>query len=316
MIIAELHGKAPSYEGMEDILSANVFGALRYLPPEQALVPFLKTAVSFDVAGKQFPDLPGVESASYFFWPRGRDRKREPDLVLILRFRGRPPAIISVEAKHLGGKHNSVAEDEETGLDGDQLADQYDEIVRGSITPRRTEARQDLSDQALGDVLEQASDRFLLYVTAHYAAPREHFGATVASLARRGLAEASRYRLFWTSWRQVIPIFDKLAASSPPLSPGYHLACDLAGLLRRKRLVPYSGYTLPVLAGMVTSQPLFFSGRQQQGRAEIGFHGYRMISAQHGGLVSAGRLFFGRSRGAKRPEVCMGQGRLKGLDIV
>ena len=45
MIHALLNGKlSADQENMEDILTSNVFGLLRYLPPEHGLLPFLAHA--------------------------------------------------------------------------------------------------------------------------------------------------------------------------------------------------------------------------------------------------------------------------------
>jgi hypothetical protein len=47
MLQAMLRGKLTrSEEGMEDLLTSNTFGVLKYLPPEAALLPFLRCAVN------------------------------------------------------------------------------------------------------------------------------------------------------------------------------------------------------------------------------------------------------------------------------
>ena len=45
MTITEIHGKLPEYEGMEDLLTSDVFSTFKYLPLELAFIPFLKRAV-------------------------------------------------------------------------------------------------------------------------------------------------------------------------------------------------------------------------------------------------------------------------------
>ena len=47
MTIAEIHGKLPEYEGMEDLLTSDVFSTFKYLPLELAFIPFLQRAVNF-----------------------------------------------------------------------------------------------------------------------------------------------------------------------------------------------------------------------------------------------------------------------------
>lgn len=47
MLVALLHGKlSRDQENMEDILTSNVFGVMRYLPPAIALFPFISKASS------------------------------------------------------------------------------------------------------------------------------------------------------------------------------------------------------------------------------------------------------------------------------
>lgn len=45
MLQAMLHGKLTRQEEeMEDLLTSNVFGLVKYLPPEMVLIPFLSQA--------------------------------------------------------------------------------------------------------------------------------------------------------------------------------------------------------------------------------------------------------------------------------
>ncbi|TET41771.1 MAG: hypothetical protein E3J66_04840, partial [Dehalococcoidia bacterium] len=51
MTLAEIHGKISETgtnlsERMEDLLTSDIFGCMRYLPTQKALIPFLQTACS------------------------------------------------------------------------------------------------------------------------------------------------------------------------------------------------------------------------------------------------------------------------------
>lgn len=49
MLVALLHGKlSREQENIEDILTSNVFGVLKYLPPGTVLIPFLSKASTPD----------------------------------------------------------------------------------------------------------------------------------------------------------------------------------------------------------------------------------------------------------------------------
>jgi len=95
MTIAEIHGKI-SPEGtnlserMEDLLTSDIFGCFRYLPPQEALLPFVNTARSFH---GHLLVLPGeIVEVHYSFCPwvevRGC-RPCEPDVMIGLETKGR-----------------------------------------------------------------------------------------------------------------------------------------------------------------------------------------------------------------------------------
>ena len=86
MTVAEIHGKISDSnisERMEDLLTSDVFGCLRYLPPQTGLLPFLLTARS--VQGREFKLIPGISKVHSLFWPwlnfKGRS-SCEPDVLL------------------------------------------------------------------------------------------------------------------------------------------------------------------------------------------------------------------------------------------
>jgi len=72
MTIAEIHGKISDAgsnlsERMEDLLTSDIFGCMRYLPADKALLPLLNTARSFH--GKSFNIQDKVIKTHYSFWP-------------------------------------------------------------------------------------------------------------------------------------------------------------------------------------------------------------------------------------------------------
>ncbi|MDP6380670.1 MAG: hypothetical protein QF662_04920, partial [Phycisphaerae bacterium] len=69
MLAAQLHHKlSREEEGLEDLLTSNVFGAFGYVPFEEGILPFLQEARS--ETGNGLHDiLSDVTSAKYVFWP-------------------------------------------------------------------------------------------------------------------------------------------------------------------------------------------------------------------------------------------------------
>jgi len=73
MTIAEIHGKISESgtnlsERMEDLLTSDIFGCMRYLPPQKALIPFLLTVTSFHGNILTIPSK--VIRVYYSFWQR------------------------------------------------------------------------------------------------------------------------------------------------------------------------------------------------------------------------------------------------------
>lgn len=119
MAIAELHGKHLE----EDLLTSDVFGAFKYLPPSLGLLPFLAKAKPFveDAA----PLSCDAGDASYYFWPRAG--RREPDLLILLKPTTLgaanalgPPSALIVEVKYHSPKHNLFNEDNSTNEDASE----------------------------------------------------------------------------------------------------------------------------------------------------------------------------------------------------
>jgi len=88
MSIAEIRGKISETgtnlsERMEDLLTSDIFGCMRYLPAKKALIPFLQTAYSLH--GNILTTPSEVIRVHYSFWPWLKLVGRipcEPDVML------------------------------------------------------------------------------------------------------------------------------------------------------------------------------------------------------------------------------------------
>ncbi len=88
MIMALLKGKLSREQvNMEDILTSDVFGLLKYLPPDVALLPFLRLAET--ITGKRpLSSVPDGTTAEYEFWPQWKTPSNEgcePDLMSLVK---------------------------------------------------------------------------------------------------------------------------------------------------------------------------------------------------------------------------------------
>ena len=98
MYLAELHGKLSSkLEGMEDLLTSNVFSFLKYSTRKIFLKGYL-AELGFAISDKEAND------AEFIFWPRYED-KTEPDLVIIAG-----DYYLLIEAKYFSGFSEETSE--------------------------------------------------------------------------------------------------------------------------------------------------------------------------------------------------------------
>ena len=239
MTIAEIHGKISETgtslsERMEDLLTSDVFGSMRYIPADKALIPFLYTARSF--RGNTFAIKDKINKVHYSFWPwlKSKGRKPcEPDVALGLQTEDNCVHLVLVEAKYYSGLSSEEDEREEPN---DQLARELDNLDVVSGTTLGWKPQMDIAT------------RTLLFVTQDMGMPH--------NLLAQSLAEYSRKRnrhgdIFWTSWRALPSILEQsLERESIPENTA--ILEDMLSLLLRKGLVMFQGidhvnecFTLP-----------------------------------------------------------------------
>lgn len=220
MLQALLLGKlSREQENMEDILTSNVFGLLKYVRPEEGILNYLSLAEDED--GKR--PLQSLSSLSedtlasieYEFWPWWEETNCngcEPDVVIKLELPDQQNLLVLVEAKYLSGKSSEADEVDDTPTD--QLAREWDNL----------RVKADESDER----------PVLIYLTAHYAYPyREIYDAISEFLEKR--PGGARPVIYWLSWRHLCTVCD-----SSPLP----VLDDIKLLLERLDLQFFDGIAL------------------------------------------------------------------------
>jgi hypothetical protein len=113
MIQAELCGKLPSFENREDVLTSNVFGLLKYLPPKKSIIKIL--AQTKDYSKKRYSisanlkaqgiNIDLYDQTDYYFW-KYSPKYGEPDLILIFKssLKKLVPLMLCIEVKYLSNK--------------------------------------------------------------------------------------------------------------------------------------------------------------------------------------------------------------------
>ncbi len=231
MTIAELHGKlSPKrpgghYERMEDLLTSDVFGSMKYAGWERGFLGWIRSAQdpwkSEEKAETVFPCDDDIAYVEFRFWPTLK-KGREPDLIMAIHEKTGEITLVMIEAKYLSGPSNYEIEGEYTiaGVTGDQIADQIN----------------DFSDSSNGveDKKVKVRVRIHIYITAHYTCPVETFKDSFAKINRHDV------KSFWLNWQSLPEFIDnKIVAVE---GRAKLILKDLLDLLRRKELIPFIGF--------------------------------------------------------------------------
>jgi hypothetical protein len=213
VIEAVLHGKLTrEEEGMEDLLTSNTFGLMKYLPPKAVLIPFLSLARNFE--NQKLSGLLGdaIEVEHLHFWPFLAHPDCigcEPDVDLLFRGKHGKRTWILIEAKYRSGKSSAASEEDERP--NDQLAREFDNLKK-------------LSQK------KKISRYALVYLTTDYTCPRVELKESINEYKKkRGL----RPDIYWLSWRM---LFDALETVNIHED---QIVKDLTALLTRLNLTMF-----------------------------------------------------------------------------
>ena len=228
MTIAELRGKISESgsnlsERMEDLLTANTFGCMRYVPPERILLPFLSTARSFHDNGFTVPN--DIVAVHYAFWPYLQTREAipcEPDVLIGIEIPTHRIHLILVETKYYSGLSS---EEDERPQPNDQLAREMDNL-------------EVVSPATLGWMPQMSIvSRTLLFVTEDMGIPRNLLAKSLDEYKRKRNREGD---IYWTSWRFLLLILE--CSLEYKNSPEYIAVLeDMLKLLLRKGLTMFRG---------------------------------------------------------------------------
>lgn len=212
MLQALLKGKlSREQENMEDILTSNVFGLLKYVQPEDGILNYLSLAEDGD--GKRpleflsfLSEVPH-DSIEYEFWPWWEEPNCygcEPDVAIKLEIPGKQDLLVLVEAKYLSGKSSEADEVDDTPTD--QLAREWGNL----------RAKANTSDVR----------PVLVYLTAHYAYPYQDINDAISEFQEKRPDDATPV-IYWLSWRHLYTVCE---SSHLPVLNDIKLLLDRLGL--------------------------------------------------------------------------------------
>lgn len=247
MIEAELHDKlsqdgAGAHERMEDVLTSNVFGLLRYLPSSTALLPWILRARPVGEAPplQLAPPLDPV----FWFWPMLGTG--EVDVLLSAPTDDGGVDLVAIECKYESGKSGRAA-DATPQADGasvdlgalDQLA-KYSRGLAGGRYPRKVE---------LGRPVRR---RILVYLTDEVVPPEDELRESLGAMD----SPDQRKAVYWLSWDRLHQVLKDLDQGK--LAPHErHVVSDLLRLLDRKGMRCFSGFERVGQVALPTAWPVW-----------------------------------------------------------
>lgn len=202
-MIADIYGKISSSgsnlsERLEDKLTGDIFGVLRYLPSEKLLMPFLRKAYHINPESNKIKqlELSFNTEPNITFWPKTYSGI-EPD-VEIIGFEATTKTKIFIEVKYKSGLSGNDEEKENI-----QPKDSKNQLIRQIRV---------LANELIYD------KKVLVFLTEDGSYPQEILRRVLDSINANRLL--SSVQLYWLSWHELksvtsnllhyqLPIFEK-----------------------------------------------------------------------------------------------------------
>jgi len=227
------------HDRIENILTSNVFGIFSYLDPNEALLPFLRTASDAGLKPMEVPER--CVRVLWRFWPR-LQRGKIPDVLLVIES-PEVDYVIAIEAKYHARKHG-VDDDLDAGPEDPAYSAQVqDQLAKYLVAIKELVKNKDETRRLGIDLRHRHVECAVLYVTQDSMMPIEELEGTLKSLRYhyRGLSKKSTqpdYPVFWSNWGRAKQVVDDLTGSN---AAGNDLLKDLAAVLERKGFSYFCG---------------------------------------------------------------------------
>ena len=263
MIQAELRGKLPEIENKEDILTSNIFGMLKYLPPQKGIFRILEAAKDYSERRNSFIenlktqniDLNNYDDVDYLFWEYSPVHG-EPDIVVIIRSsKGRQTDLmLCIEVKFLSGK-SGIGE--------------YDQLKAYTLGLADKEKRKTFSNTKIS----KFGGTFIgtIYLT-HFS----QFRSVVDSLKeiRKSGASGFESKIYELRWNDITKALVRFNSENEYENL---LANDLVLLLKKKNFVDFLGF--PEVSFNVRYNNLFHPPLKKEVSTKPIFNGFRDIAS-------------------------------------
>lgn len=231
MLQAELHGKLPEIVRKEDVLTSNIFGMIKYLPPSVGIFNILAYAKDYSKDRKplietlknQNLSFQDYDHVDFLFWENSEEHG-EPDIIIIMKSskQSLDDLMLCIEVKYFSPKSRFG--------ENDQLMDYF--ISLNNPSARRTYKNRKISSfkgKFIG----------LIYLTLY-----SQYKSVRNSLEEIYKKESSNYehKLFELRWNDITRILTSLKCKTQYEE---NIVKDLVLLLQRKNLMDFHGFSEP-----------------------------------------------------------------------
>jgi hypothetical protein len=222
--------------GSEDLLTASVFGPIRYFPSEMLLLPILIRAKNLN--GKSYEPKTIVDNTelNVEFWPRYP--RSEPDVSIKIGEK----ELIFVEAKFLSGKSGAFHADDEESNSGSAISS--DQLAREWV---------DLKNTA------KFKNKSLIYLTAHRTIPDNDIEDSAVVISKHAANDLADFKdnTYWLSW---FDVWDEAQRKFDRTDDSYMqiIMKDIIELLEKLELKHFTGFAIGEEIALKYPEPPIF----------------------------------------------------------
>lgn len=236
-MIAEICGKISSTgsnlsERLEDQLTGDVFGTLRYIDYKYGLIPILMESYYISkLKERKYLKFNEPNIKNIRFWPWIVEA--EPDLLIEMKENSNKPIIIQVEVKYYSGLSS-----DDTPNDNVEFSDKLKITEQSINTSRNQIVRQ------IRSLTKTYPDyrRIQIYLTTDVVYPKELLSRVRIQLEKEELKDTE---LYWLSWHDIPPIIKKYYKYL--CGRENIIASDILMLLEKKGFARFSTLQLPTV---------------------------------------------------------------------
>ena len=248
MTIAEIHGKIGSSGGnlsdrLEDLLTSDVFGPLRYLPAQQGLFPILSKATPYCETTPKL-EFDSADELEVCFWPW--TGTSEPDVLIKCK-----DHLVMIEAKYLSGKSGGDSGGDSESASSDQLVREFIDLKKES------------------EKCSKYSKYSLIYLTAHQIFPKKDIESSYDVSGK--YKKDYKNNVYWLSWFHVCECIETLMKNQKEQNHEWIILNDINCLLKKKGFREFEGFSKIAVEKIYPfSDRIFYQHRGFKGFSEIG----------------------------------------------